>query len=247
MTKTTLTASACATLLWAGTALATPTAQQQCDYTRITAWKTYQGCVEGVVAKDAKGVQFDEFGAFARCRHAYFVKWAGFQGKSSLAGSTCIGPRFTEPVVTDGTVTDNLTTLVWEKQDLSGSIHDANNSYSLSTGPPYAEDGTAFTSFLATINSASGFAGSNGWRLPTLPELQTILLDFPCRGFRCSCPSDPCVDSSFGTTVSGSYWSVTSHISDPISAWPVEFSNGSVVGTLNKEAHMAVRAVRGGL
>jgi hypothetical protein len=91
MTKTIVTVAACATLLCAGASRATPTAQQQCDYARITAWKVYQSCVDAVVAKDVKngGIGVDNFSAFAKCRHTYFKNWTAFQTKSSLATSTC--------------------------------------------------------------------------------------------------------------------------------------------------------------
>ena len=163
MTRSSATLAACATLLWAGMALATPTPQQKCDYARITEWKRFVSCVEGKLAKDAKGVIFDEFAAFARCRHTYFKKWTGFQAKASLAGSTCIGPRFTDNG--DQTVTDNLSGLVWEKKDSldhvpnSGDPHDADNGYTWGIG---AENGGTFIQFLAVLNGGGGFAGANG-------------------------------------------------------------------------------------
>lgn len=248
------------TLLLATAANGQATAQQQCDYNRITAWKVYQGCIEGVVAKDAKGVGcnernehcFDSFTGFARCRHSYLGKWKGFQQEASLAGSTCVGARFTDN--TDGTVTDNLSGLVWEKKTSDGSVHDVGNGYTLTTGPPYIESGTAYTSFLATLNS-SGFAGASGWRLPTLPELQTIVLDFPCKGAAngpnpnaCICAADPCIDPAFGLALSGDYWSATSELqTNPDFAWFVFFGRGWVYEVDFKDDALSARAVRGGL
>ena len=55
MTNASVPVVACATLLCAGAALATTPPQQKCDYARIAAWKKYQSCVDGVVAKQAKG------------------------------------------------------------------------------------------------------------------------------------------------------------------------------------------------
>ena len=275
MTKTTLTATACATLLWAGTALATPTAQQQCDATRITAWKTYQACVDAMVARDAKGLGLNNddtiirFATFARCRHAYFSKWTGFQNpnrKPSLAGSTCIGSRFTDNG--DETVTDNLSALVWEKKangDMTPNFadpHDADNYYAWSAGAPYTESGPVFTDFLASLSGGAGFAGANGWRLPTFAELQTTLLDFTCSGtgagLRCHCPSNPCVDPAVdsGNTVSNYYWSATSYLlvaapgfvgaPNPNSVWVVNFADSFAQADYKGDAWF-VRAVRGGL
>lgn len=117
-------------VLWSGSASAA-TPQQQCDYQRIKAWKKFSGCMDTVLAKNAKGLDFDEFAARAKCRHTYFRTWTRFQGKAALAGSTCIGRRFIDNG--DQTVTDNLTTLVWEKKVARDNLasadpHDADNA-----------------------------------------------------------------------------------------------------------------------
>jgi hypothetical protein len=233
-------------------ALATPIPQEKCDQARVKAWKTYASCVDTVVARQYGGANFDVFGPFAKCRHTYFSQWGRFQPKASLAGSTCIGSRYTDNG--DQTVTDNLSGLVWEKKDTLGGIHDKLNTYSWSTGTK--EDGTTFTNFLLTVNGGGGFAGSNGWRLPTLAELQTIILDFGCTGVgegpTCLCPSDPCVDAALApgsSTYSFIYWSATSYVTIPYNsffAWEVFFGNGDV-GTDPKTNNSYVRAVRGGL
>jgi hypothetical protein len=237
-------------------ALGTQSAQEKCDSARITAWKTYLSCVDTVVVKDVEGASFDEEAAFTNCRHTYFKNWTAFQPKASLAGSTCIGSRFT---VTDSgaTVTDGLTRLVWELK--TGTVgggtdfsnpENVNNTYSWSMGSPYAENGTAFTTFLTAGLNAPGFAGANGWRLPTLAELQTIVLDFPCTGAgegpTCSCGTSPCIDGTFGPTQSGNYWSATSYVPFPDGAWGVGFGTG-FVDSFTKSLGLYVRAVRGGL
>lgn len=256
MTKTIVTVVACATLLWAGTAVATPTAQQRCDYARITAWKTYVSCVDTAVAKDAKGVMFDESAAFAKCRHTYFKNWTSFQREASLAGSTCtagVGNRFT---VTDSgaTVTDALTGLVWELKTNDSSVHNGGGVYIWSTGSPWAESGTAFTTFLTAGLNTPGFAGANGWRVPTNAELQSIVLDFPCTGAfggsACTCPSNPCVAFSDPNTQSFYYMSATGYVPSPNFAWVVTFGTGGVDGGIGysfKADGEYVRAVRGGL
>ena len=63
---------------------------------RTMARKKYVSCIKTAVAKDAKGVRFDEYLAFAKCRHTYFKNWTDFQANALLAGSTCIGIRFTD-------------------------------------------------------------------------------------------------------------------------------------------------------
>jgi hypothetical protein len=249
----------CATLLWAGTALAAPTPQQKCDHARITAWKVYLSCMEAVLAKDATegNVTFDENAAFAKCRHKYFKKWTGFQTNKYLKGSNCRNPDAT-PLARfvdngDGTVTDRLTTLVWEKKTTDGSVQDEGKTYSWSTGAPWAGNGTVFTSFLLALDSM-GLGGSVGWRLPTIVELETIVLDFACTGEggspTCSCGLNPCIDGTLGPTKSEPYWSATSHVWLPNNfAWHVHFGSGAAnAGFYKTEDHYVyVRAVRGGL
>jgi len=164
----------------------------------------------------------------------------------------------------DGTVTDNQTGLQWEKKVAgSGCLHCVDDTYTWcanADNPIMCDngnvpDGTAFTSFLATLNGGAtgvgncvssdgntqtgGFAGHCDWRLPTSAELQTILLaPFLCQ------PS-PCIDPVFGPTAATFYWSSTTFASDPIPAWLVEFQFGSV-STAGKFNGLRVRAVRGG-
>jgi hypothetical protein len=269
MRKASLTIAACATLLWAGAALATPTPQQSCDYARITAWKVYTSCVDGVVATDAKvGVylaeEYLDFKAFWKCRHAYFKKWRGFQGNAKYATSSCdentISSRFNDNG--DQTVTDNLSGLVWEKKDSfdfaanPANPHDADNQYTWSTGTGKG-DGTAFTTFLTgagTGLNVAGFAGAKDWRLPTLAELQTISFDFKCRGSEvspaCGCMA-PCVDPALdAANTRGLYWAATSYVPLPDEAWiGTDYEVGLAVFKFHqpKTFSWSVRAVRGGL
>ncbi len=207
------------------------------------------GCIDKVVATDYGCVpnssckaSFDEFAAFAKCRLTYFKNWTSFQGKKSLTGSTCVGTRFVDNG--DGTVTNGLTTLVWEKKTNDATVHDEGNVYTWSTGTN-TDDGTAFTSFLATVNGGGGFAGANGWRLPTLAELQTIVEDFACTKSSCNCGSPPCLDGTFSPTPSNFYWSATSYVLANL-AWYVSFDQGAVYYAI-ETVGLYVRAVRGGL
>ncbi|MGH7788796.1 MAG: DUF1566 domain-containing protein [Candidatus Binatia bacterium] len=138
----------------------------------------------------------------------------------------------------DGTVTDNVTGLMWEKLSVDGSIHDVNAFYNWSA---------AFTTKIATLNSLS-FAGYNDWRLPNRLELET-LVD--------AGRTSPCIDPAFNTGCAGgctvttcsctqtdTYWSSTTYKSTPTSAWQVYFNLGDVIGSPKTATHY-VRAVRG--
>jgi hypothetical protein len=139
----------------------------------------------------------------------------------------------------DGTVTDTQTGLMWEKKDDGGGLHDKDNLYT------WADAMSAFVSDVngrtdTTNPQAPGLGGHNDWRLPSIDELQTILLaPFPCG-------TSPCIDPVFGPTVASSYWSATTLASVPAYAWVVGFGDGDVNVDLKTLTSYA-RAVRGGL
>lgn len=139
----------------------------------------------------------------------------------------------------DGTVTDNATGLQWEKKSGVGGgespldPHDVDNVYSWSLGSNFP-DGDVFTSFLGRLNECvkssdeaavtGGFAGHCDWRLPSVSELETILLgSYPCETL-------PCIDPVFGPTVESDYWSSTHSalgLGDA-DAWVISFGSGNV-------------------
>ncbi len=157
----------------------------------------------------------------------------------------------------DGTVTDHQTGLIWEQKVAgSGCLHCVDDTYTWSSSGT-APDGTAFTSFLNTLNGGAtgvgncvdngtfpatgttgGFNGDCDWRLPTIVELKTIVA--------VGCASHPCIDPVFGPTAGDFYWSSTTSSGAPNSAWVVYFGNGSVNFDGKTFPGHFVRAVRGG-
>lgn len=158
----------------------------------------------------------------------------------------CDSPRFTNNG--DGTVTDNLTTLQWErKTNLDstfnpGDLHDADNKYAWSTSVAGDADGTLFTTFLDGLNTA-GFANQHDWRLPTFAELLNIAMPpFP------GCTTGPCIDPVFGPTppsFPSLYWTSATFITVPFNIWAISFSAADQA-TPDKTDTEYVRAVRGG-
>lgn len=159
----------------------------------------------------------------------------------------------------DGTITDNVTGLMWEKKDDSGGIHDVNNVYSWGmTLAPYTMNGTMVTTFLAALNSGAGFAGHTDWRIPNYKELTSILnlekaLPATSPAFHqaatclnCSDVTLPSCSCGYYGSTFNYYWTSTSRRDFQNQAWYVDFGLGNVV-LGNKDRGYAVRAVRGGL
>jgi len=82
-----------------------------------------------------------------------------------LKGVTWPDPRFTDN--NNGTVTDNLTGLMWMKNADAGNDCDGTD-----TGRETWADALASA---AACNAGSGFAGYTDWRLPNVRELQSLV------------------------------------------------------------------------
>ena len=136
-------------------------------------------------------------------------------------------------------------------------LRDAFKRYTWSSsGNSLAPDGTAFTSFLGTLNNGTSpgpdavpisgcFAGHCDWRLPSIVELLTIA-DPSASG--CGAGA-PCIDPAFGPTVVCflcDYWSVTTRAGAPGGAWSVYFGGGPLSSDFKDSAEY-VRGVRSGL
>jgi hypothetical protein len=141
-------------------------------------------------------------------------------------------------------VVDFLTGLEWVKTDDTGGITDQDRTFTWSASGT-APDGTAFTEYLATLNSM-GFAGHHDWRLPTgasiassgalhAAELESIV----------DCSHTPCIDPAFGPTTGTLYWTSATVPEIPTAAASVHFGNGAASFD-GKNLALAVRAVRGG-
>ena len=123
----------------------------------------------------------------------------------------------------DGTITDNVTGLMWAKDGTDkGCDYGAEISWQTAIG---------WANFLV-------FAGYNDWRLPNRRELES-LIDAGA--------SYPAINSTyFPYTDWQDYWSGTTLKDDSTYAWCVHFGNGSV-DYQDKTVVHKVRAVRGGL
>jgi hypothetical protein len=141
----------------------------------------------------------------------------------------------------DGTITDNNTGLMWEKQSADGTIHDKENTYTWDD---------AFAIHIAGLNAGAGFAGHTDWRLPNGKELQSIVnyenVD-PALSpvFNTGCVASCTVLTCSCTRLNTWFWSSTTYEGQPTRAWFVD-SNDGIVYNVDKAGSLYVRAVRGG-
>jgi hypothetical protein len=204
------------------------------------AWGNLRKCESTEQAKAIKGKPAD----LAKCSTKFQEKLAKITAKATKDTIAC---RYRDNG--DGTVIDYDLGLQWEKKNSAPpgtqNPHYVESQYywGISTEP----NGPAFTDFLNRLNNCSfapgffspiPFAGFCDWRLPTLAELQSILLaPNPCG-------TSPCIDPIFGpTNTNFPYWSSTTNTGTPGQAWAVSFNIGSSVSSI-KSTFLNVRAVR---
>lgn len=233
-------------LLTAGAADAALTTND-CLAKKRQAWSSLRKCQANADVKRIKGKPAD----LATCQTQFDAKVAKIDEQAAKLAIAC---RYGDNG--DQTVTDYDTGLMWEKKDgeigglclsIPGAVnHCVNYTFATwSSAQTYvshaSEDGLAMVPFLA---------GHSDWRLPTILELQTILLaPYPCG-------TSPCIDPIFGPTLAGNdsdriqYWSSTT-AADDTRAWTVNFHDGHVTNSHKTPAVTVVistvRAVRGGL
>lgn len=152
----------------------------------------------------------------------------------------------------DGTITDAVTGLMWEKKcDACGGLHDVDARFARNEGEPAGR----VDAWLAALNDTQGrgFAGYADWRLPNVHELVALLdferfnpavgaaFDGALCGLRCSEPGDP----ECSCTALQPYWTATPLAGMPENFLAVHFGLG-LVGDYEGSERLPVRAVRGG-
>ena len=127
----------------------------------------------------------------------------------------------------DGTVTHNLTGLMW-KQCAEG----------LSGGACATGSVTTFTWANALIQAKNAnFAGQTDWRLPNKKELESIV-EF--------CGYSPSINQTlFPATPASDFWSGSAYVPGPADAWVVGFDFGATYAPDEADSDYA-RLVRGG-
>jgi len=150
----------------------------------------------------------------------------GQDAEYTSANSFTCDPSFTDNG--DGTITDNCTGLMW-KTCSEGQTYGA--------GPVCTGDASTFT-WVNALSQCEGlnYAGHSDWRLPNAKELLSIV------NYQ---NSDPAINTTyFPATAAYHYWSSTTLVGLPNSAWRVHFFFG-YMGNYYKSDSYHVRCVRG--
>ncbi len=134
----------------------------------------------------------------------------------------------------DGTVSHSKTGLMWKQcsEGLSGS--------NCATGTITTYTWQQALQLVDSLNSGSGFAGYNDWRLPNIAELASILED--------QCVGPAVNETIFPATAVNGYWSATpfaDSVTSPNLVWVGDFQGGQNVVLSKTATAYHVRLVRG--
>jgi hypothetical protein len=161
------------------------------------------------------------------CPTGLVCKLDGLEDAGSFWSGHCDTPRYT--VNPAGTVTDDLTGLVWQQVPaLDPCPGDGTND----SGDP-----------VCTLPHAQAFCESldlngPGWRLPTVTELVSLV-------DRTSSRTDPAIDAEvFPGTISDYFWTATPANQLTGGEWAIDFTQGDVDALQVDFAAHLVRCVR---
>jgi len=144
------------------------------------------------------------------------------------------GPRFTDNE--NGTVTDNLSGLIWLQ---NGNCTEFFDGDTIGVNPrPWNDALTAANSLSSGYCGLADGSVAGDWRLPNLRELQS-LIDYGELG-----PALP-DGHPFTNTMSSFYWSSTTSVGATSYAWLISFNYGQASDN-HKFLSYYVRAVRAG-
>lgn len=131
----------------------------------------------------------------------------------------------------NGTVTDNITGLMWKKC----SEGQANDAACTGAAATYAWSGAS-----NAIDQCENltFAGYSDWRLPNIKELMSIA-DYGAAA------AAKINETYFPNTQANTYWSSTYSVPLTYNIWSVDFTTGKVFNYWNSNSGF-VRCVRGG-
>ena len=179
----------------------------------------------GGVGKTGQTTCFDSAGTGRPC--------AGTGEDGELQRGVGATPRFTDNV--DGTVTDNVTGLIWLKE---ANCPNASRNWQTALADVVQLNTNGTMNGNNCGDTSNGGGHQTDWRLPNIKELES-LVDFS--------QTNPALPSGqpFANVQPASYWASTTFVGTPANGWVVSLSNGTV-NSQGKTSFLRVWAVRGG-
>jgi hypothetical protein len=150
--------------------------------------------------------------------------------KDCIIGSSIINGRYRD--LGNGTVLDIQTGLQWMRCALGQNWTDAT-----CTGEAKEYNWDAAHSAAKELNTNGGYAGQCDWRLPSIDELKTLIVE----------NQEPTIDQqAFPNTPSSWFWSASPFAGSSDSEWVVYFNDGDANYYGRYASYYHVRLVRGG-
>jgi len=223
--------AACVALLWAGIAGAQPGPPNPVPPGRVLAQcqANLDTCEASAFVPQTGQTQCYDGQTPDECPNGPFGQDGDIQ-----AGVPFPNPRFTvnNP---DGTVTDNLTGLIW--------LQDA-NCFEARTWTEALDDANTLNGGECSLTDGSA---EEDWRLPNVRELQSLIhygFFDPALSNAADTAKWTTDDDAFAKVVSSNYWSSTTDENNPVLGWGVNFFVGDLVSDFKTE-NFWVLPVRG--
>jgi hypothetical protein len=145
------------------------------------------------------------------------------------AGVTWPSPRFTANA--DLSITDNLTGLAWG--------NDGNLPGAAACNPGVTKSWLDAMTYVSCLNQ-TGYLGHNDWRLPSILELRSLINYGQLK------QSTWLTTAGFTAIKDFDYWSSTSNVNTPSTAFSLNMGSGGITNTLSKTTASYALPVRGG-
>lgn len=186
------------------------------------------GGVKGALGRTGQTSCYNEAGAI-------YISCNGTGQDGEYRKGISITPRFTDNG--DGTVTDNLTRLIWLKN--CDCTYFFSGDFKGGNARTWTEALTAVNALSDKHCSLHDGSEAGDWRLPNIKELLSLV------DYRNDRPTLP-TGHPFTGIHDNSFWSSTTSMYNKTLAWRVSFEFGDVFQYTVKSAEYSVTAVRGG-
>lgn len=186
------------------------------------------GGIKGALGRTGQTSCYNEAGAI-------YISCSGTGQDGEYRKGISITPRFTDNE--NGTVTDNLTRLIWLKK--GDCTYFFSGDFNLKNARTWTKALTAANSLSNNYCGLHDGSAAGDWRLPNIKELLSLI------DYQNDRPTLP-TGHPFTGVYDNSFWSSTTSMYNKTQAWRVSFEFGDVNQYTNKSSEYSVIAVRGG-